>query len=384
MFSLLLVLFIAVSANAQMKIGDPYTQPTEVTRHGDLKEPWGTVTFDLISTEKSEFVRQEFGFAPMPYVVTEFRAGSTRLFKTVFRAPIWHHGVDVMCIDLINTSEDENSVDLEISPPEAMNLGRTTGAVGNALMLALPAGVELERTPRDWGCMGGVVSMRGWGKPSRDCDPAFRNIAAGMGDVPIEYRFKVNPGESRNVFLGLCESFWGDSRRRPLLLSVEGSNPIEFNPLAAWGQHKPGCLTFAARDLNGDGYIDVVSSSSPKALDKVPILNVIWVFPPDTYPNTEEVLLGQHNKTAEHYVDVGGENDQSFFESGTVRYRLSPAPMNSVRLMFLLSSPAGGHVPNPETMVWNPDSLRKAGNDVWSGWFGTSEPSMGAMPEQFR
>ncbi len=379
-----LMALLTLTASAQVRIGDPYTPPTEVTSQGDLQEPWGTVEFRLTSPESLELVKQESTISPMPFVSTEFKAGNVRLVKGVFRAPIWQHGVDVMDIELFNTSDAETAVCLELVLPEKLQLGRSTGVVGGSSVLALPAGVSPERKPRDWGCIGGVVSMRGWGQPSRECDPAFRNISAGMGNVPIEYRFRVNPGDSRNVVLGLCESFWGDARQRPIMLSVEGCTPLEFNPIASWGQHSPGCLSFAARDLNGDGFIEIMSSSSPNALDKVPILNVIWIFAPDFHPNMEEVLLGKHSEDAEYYVDVGGEHDQLFFESTNVRYEIVLPPQGWKGLLFLFSSPAGGHVPNPETMVWDLPSLTKAGRDVWAGWWVDKEPSADTMPEQFR
>ena len=50
---------------------------------------------------------------------------------------------------------------------------------------------------------------------------AHRQIRAGMGGVPITYRFAVQTGEKRYVVLGFCESHWAEAGQRPLVINVE-------------------------------------------------------------------------------------------------------------------------------------------------------------------
>jgi len=232
-------------------------------------------------------------------------------------------------------------------------------------VLALPKDPQPLRRERSWGALGGDVSMPGWGRPDRDCDPAFRNIRAGMGGVPIIYRFAVPPGAKRTVVLGLCESHYSQAALRPQLLYVEGAPRAEIDPIATWGHNVPGCLTFDAVDANGDGRLQIVAAPHPRAPDRNPILNVIWVFLPDVYVDVNEVVRGKLSSVAEYYVDVGGEKDQSLYEGGSLTYDMTLPAGARRELMFLVAGP-GSSVPNPETMAWTAASLRQAAEDVSS------------------
>lgn len=70
-------------------------------------------------------------------------------------------------------------------------------------------------------------------------------------------------------------------------------------------------------------------------------------------------------KVAEYYVDAGGEKDQMLFAGGPVRYRLRLEPAATRELLFLLASPGGGPAPDPERMLWTPETLLQAAADVW-------------------
>lgn len=108
---------------------------------------------------------------------------------------------------------------------EAMQVGETTGSIEGKPSLALPAGLQPIREEREWGCTAGVSALPGWAKPNVPCDPAFRNITAGMGGVPITYRFAVEPGSKRTVVLGFCESYHPTAGQRPMVVQVEGVFP---------------------------------------------------------------------------------------------------------------------------------------------------------------
>jgi hypothetical protein len=220
---------------------------------------------------------------------------------------------------------------------------------------------------RDWGWDDDARAIAGWAKPGVPCDPAFRNIRAGMGGLPIHYAFKVQPKAASTVVLGLCESHWAEAAKRPLVCHVEGAPAQEVDPVARWGQHKPGALLFQARDENGDGQLEVSVMSGLGASDPNPILNVIWIFPPTEKLNLDQVVAGRLNGLAVRCVDVGGPNDQPLYVSGKVEYAVSLAAKGSQEWTFLVAC-QGGSAPAPDQTAWTPEKLRKAAAEVWRGW----------------
>jgi len=210
--------------------------------------------------------------------------------------------------------------------------------------------------------------MPGWAAPQGDCDASFKNIRAGMGGVPIVYHFTVPKGEQRTLVLGFCESFHATPGKRPLMIDVEGTAKQELDPLTKWGRHIPGCLHFDATDTNQDGHIDITVGPHPRAEDQNPILNVIWVFPAGLPLDDKDLIAGKLNRKAEYFVDVGGQQDQALYEQGPFEYVLRLEPGASQEWLFLLSSPGGGPVPNPETMSWTAENLLKAAEEVAKSW----------------
>jgi len=365
---LLLVLLAAAPASGDVLIGAPDSPPSSVDASGALHEDWGVVGLSLEEPAGTRPAGQRCEMQPGPTAVTTLAAGAVTLTATAYRAPIWPAGVDVLSVRLANGADREAAARLKLMLPDGVSIGERMGTLGGRAVLALPAEPAPVRAERGWGCTGGVVPMPGWARPEVECDPAFRNISAGMGGVPIIYRFGVPSGAKRTVVLGLCESHWAQAGQRPLVLYVEGAPRVEVDPIAAWGQHRPGCLRFDARDLNGDGRLQVVVAPHPDAQDRNTILNVIWVFSPDVYVDLDQVLRGELSAAAEYYVDVGGDRDQTLYDSGELTYDIAVAPRAARELTFLIACP-GGTVPNLETAAWTPEALRRAAEDVWGDWF---------------
>jgi len=242
-----------------------------------------------------------------------------------------------------------------------------TVSLGGRPVVGLPAGVEVSQALREWGSVDDAVALPGWARPAAPCDPAFQNIRAGMGGVPILYRFKVEPKAKVNVVLGFCESYWAQAGQRSLVCQVEGAPPQEIDPVARWGQHQPGALLFAAGDANGDGMLEVAVLPKPDAADQNPILNAIWLFPAETPPNLEQVVAGKLNAAASRYVQVGGPNDQSLAAGGRVEYVLKLPARGAQELTFLVACP-GGSVPQPDQTTWTPEKLRQSAAAVWHDW----------------
>ena len=352
---------------SELLLSSPGFPPSKVDEQGVLHEDWGTIALHLRQPEGAKRTSQRCEKETVPTAITAFSAGPVTLVQTAYRAPIWPGGVDVLTARLESTAAEAVEVSLDLAVPKEVSFGESTGMLGGRAVIGLPKDVEPVREEQPWGCTGGVVPMPGWARPKGQCDPAFRNISAGMGGVPIIYRFAVPPGSKRTVVLGFCESHWPGAGIRPVEIYVEGAPKSEIDPIAAWGRHMPGCLQFEATDSDKDGRLRIVIAPHPKASDKNTILNVIWVFPPDVYVDTDEVLRGKLNGAAQYYVDVGGENDQLLYKGGRLTYQLRLEPNEEQELTFFLASPGSRSVPNPAATAWTSESLRRAAEEVWAG-----------------
>jgi len=372
-----LALVGTTSALADVEIRSPGFGPSKVAADGSLIEPWGTVRLQIIEPEGARVTDHRADGAPMPMAVTCMQAGPVTLIQSAYRAPIWPSGVDVLEAVLANPGEAPAKVRLEVAVPEEMDFGEWIGSVKGRPSLALPVGLQPVREERQWGCVGGVKALPGWAKPNVKCDPAFRNISAGMGGVPITYRFAVEPGAQRTVMLGFCESHHPSAGLRPVVALVEGADKQSIDPVDAWGQHVPGVVRFDAADADRDGRLEVSVAPHPRASDRNTILNVLWVFDTDVPIDEKKLIAGGLNDQAERYVDTGGENDQGLYKQGNLRYVFQLRPKEQRAFFFLVRSPGCQSVPDPSLGLWDRDSLRKAAADVWQDrWEGTTTAEM--------
>ncbi len=355
----------ACLAGADLLVGSPEMSATTIDADGAVHEDWGVISVKLDPMPADASTQQRYEPAFMPAVLSTTSAGPLTLKQCVYRAPIWPLGVDVLLLKV--EAKQETTATLRVAVPETVSVGERLGVAGGRAVLYVLAGPKLERKMKAWGCMGGAMSMPGWATPSVECDPAFKNIRAGMGGVPIEYRFAVPAGEKRTVVLGFCESFQPNGGIRPLRIEVEGAPEQDLDPIAAWGRHVPGCLRLDAADADKDGYIKVIVGPHPAASDRNPILNAAWVFKPDAPVDIEQVKLGKLNEAAEYFVEVGGVKDQDIYENGPVAYDLKLTPDQPVEMTFLLAVP-GGAVPSPPT-AWTEAKLFNAAVAVWGDWF---------------
>ena len=123
--------------------------------------------------------------------------GSVRLTCTVYRAPAFPAGVDVLQVRARRDPGQPGSGD-PVAGTAAGNVCQRLAAWPSAAgpCWSCPArsstisrcGVGLRRRS------DGAARL---GAPAGACDPAFRNIRAGMGGVPIVYRFAIAPGGQR-------------------------------------------------------------------------------------------------------------------------------------------------------------------------------------------
>ncbi len=366
----LLGLLFASRLHAEVAFTSPGLVPTRMNDQGSLVEDWGTLTVNLSGAglpATSASVQSLKLDSLIPAAQARSRYGTVALTVTAFRAPVWPAGLDILTVRLAETGGQETPVQLWLGLPETGHLGLKTVTLAGRAVLGLPAGTKVSQAMRDWGWADDAEALPGWAKPAVECDPAFKNIRAGMGGVPIRYFFKVEPKAKLNVVLGFCESHWPQAGQRPLICQVEGAPTQEVDPLARWGQYQPGATLFAGSDANGDGLLEIAVLPKPGAPDQNPILSAIWLFPPDASPNLEQLIAGKLNAAALRYVAVGGGNDQSLYAGGRVEYALKLPAKGTQELTFLVACP-GGSVPPPDQTAWTPEKLRQSAAAVWRDW----------------
>ncbi len=353
-----------------LPLQSPGLPPSQVDDQGRLVEDWGSVTVTLrgerVAAKSTEVkaVRLE---EHIPAVTVQSDCGAVALVRTMYRAPIFPSGVDVLKVQVKELQGQACDTLLAVETSVDTQLGKRTARVGGRTVLVLPDEVVDTQPLRDWGYSDESVSLPGWASPAVACDESFRNIRAGMGGVPIAYRFAVPPGSSAQVVLGLCEGHWKTPGQRPLRCRVEGAEEQTVDPVAKWGLNQPGGLVFAARDENGDGKLSVLVRTTASAPDQNPILNAIWILDAAEQVAIEEVLSGRLNETARYYVDVGGKKDQSIYPASKLEFPVHLEPGASQEWVFLVAC-AGSEAPLPDRSDWNPTTLLRAARDVWRDW----------------
>lgn len=363
MNALMLVLAIEISS--------PGFAPSSLEQDGRLVEDWGAVAVKLTGEGVTAAGAITLQSIKLDDVIPAARAvsprGAVTMSLTAFRAPAWPAGLDVLTVRVEETAGQPAAVTVALDLPADAKLGNRTVKLGGRTILTLPAETLQQLQLRDWGYCDDATSLPGWAKPEGNCDAAFRNIRAGLGGVPIAYRFNCTPKSGATVVLGICESHWQEPGQRPLVCRVEGAGPQTVDPVAKWGRHKPGALVFKARDENGDGKLDIVVRSTGDAPDQNPILNAIWIYPAKENVDVTKVITGALNAAATRYVDVGGAGDQSIFPTEKLEYKLSLPARGAQELTFFVAC-AGSSAPVPAASAWTTETLRRAAREVWRGW----------------
>ena len=220
----------AANAEGERCLSSPWALPSQVDEDGVLHEDWGAFALHLVQPEGVSVTERSYEKSPFPKAMTVKTAGSVTLTETAYRSPIWPAGVDVLEAVIANPSDATVKTELVVTIPENVSFGQHLGIAGGRAALSFPEDIKLSGNEREWGFVEGGLSMPGWGSPIVDCDPAFRNIRAGMGGQEIVYRFAVIPGTGKKVVLGFCESFWDISGHRPLVINVEGTEKTGVRP----------------------------------------------------------------------------------------------------------------------------------------------------------
>ena len=355
-------------------IGLPSQSPVEVDGDGRLLEDWGRVgvRLDVEGHETETHFVSPGGGDRVTVVEMRSRCGSCEMRARSFRAPTYPSPSDAIAATVANPSDQPQKArllllaDAETGEPQ---LSPSALSAGARTLVAFPDYAEPTMKLRDWGLATDAGAQPGWARPSEPCDAAFRNIRVGWRGGPITYRFRVEPSAARTVVLGVCESHWTIPAQRPLLLQVEGAEDVRVDPVGEWGQHVPRCVAFPAEDVNSDGYLSVVSIATADAADRNSILNAIWVFPAGSAEDLDAVKRGERNGAAEHYVDVGGEADQSLYVAEEIAFDIELAPGEEQTLTFLVGTSGATAAPGVATPAEG-EALLQASVGLWREWLG--------------
>ena len=161
-----------------------------------------------------------------------------------------------------------------------------------------------------WERLDSQVSQAGWASPPPGSDPAFSNVAIGMGRS-VHYRFKAAKAGPYIIVFGLCEGYHSNPGQRILSLQVEGKPLRTVDMVAEKGRNQPELFAFPARDENGDGWIDVAVGAAESSPDKNTILNTLWVFRADSPPHLPELLTGRCSRPSLAHIDCGTDSGGS-------------------------------------------------------------------------
>jgi len=144
------------------------------------------------------------------------------------------------------------------------------------------AGIDIDHSP-------GI--SRDWAQPNVACGRHFRDVMVGYAR-PLVFKYRTEPNEKYRLAFGLIEGWHAKSGVRPLEIRIEGKIVRSVDLVAEYGKNTPVVLLFDAKDLNGDGKIEVGVYSPKDAEDKNTILSGLWIFDTKTAVTEKDILAG--------------------------------------------------------------------------------------------
>jgi hypothetical protein len=149
-------------------------------------------------------------------------------------------------------------------------------------------GIEIDHSP-------GV--NKNWAQPNADCHNCFRDIMVGW-KRPLVFSYRARPNKKYRVAFGLIEGWHEKAGVRPLEIRIEGKVVRSVDLIAEYGKNIPVVFLFDAKDINGDGKIEMGIYSPKNAEDKNTILSGLWIFNAEDTPNEKEILSGEIDNRA--------------------------------------------------------------------------------------
>jgi len=138
---------------------------------------------------------------------------------------------------------------------------------------------------------------RNWAKPNVACDRHFRDVMVGYAR-PLVFKYRAERNKKYRLAFGLIEGWHAKAGVRPLEIRIEGKVVCSVDLIAEYGKNTPVVFLFDAKDLNGNGIIEMGVYSPEGAEDKNTILSGLWVFDAKAAVNQKEVLAGNLDNRA--------------------------------------------------------------------------------------
>ena len=205
-------------------------------------------------------------------------------------------------------------------PPDLCLEGGVVRGLGKAPLLIADGTTGSELVLRDWGlCDKRAKAYRTAGGPGKTED-AIARYRLGLDGLPVVYRFKAEHDRRYDVYLAATPHIDGYHLQKPekpgdlvFEYRVEGCKPRTVDYME-WirARPQPLCVGFeAARDVDGDGFIEVVSGVASSSRFRHTRLSAIYVFPEKTpVTSLEAVYSGAMNGQCVRHIDVGATPEQ--------------------------------------------------------------------------
>ena len=238
-------------------------------------------------------------------------------------------------------------------PPDVRKDDDVVRGLGDAPFLVVDPTVKAETSFRDWGLCDKRAKAYDMGDGPGKTERAVGTCRIGLDGVPAVYRFKAGSSKAYSVYLASTPNARGyllEIPQKPgdLILEyrVEGCEPKTLDYVVYMNEKpRPLCVGFdGARDMNGDGYIEVSSGVADVSRVRHTCLSVIYVLPQGTPVTDMEALCsGAMNDRCVWHIDVGATPEQ-----GPSNQEYDKSDIGFARLKLNCSGP----VPAGETKTW--------------------------------
>ena len=316
---------LAAEEGPSIAICSPGFTASQMDAAGRLIEDWGAVKIQVrgegvaAGPTQTEAIRLD---EVIPAARATAECGAVRLIVTAYRAPAFPSGVDVLTARVEETRSQPAQVVLGLALPEGARRGLRTVKLGGRTVLDAAVGAGGGTAVARVGLLrrGHAASRLGTARrPVRPGVPQHPRRPGRSADRISVSGAAEEPGQRR---AGLVRKPLGGARPAADQLPRRGRRAANRGSDRQMGPAQSGRDSLPARDANGDGMLEISVRPAAGAPDRNPILNAIWVFRPGDPPPLDEVVAGERSASALHYVDVGGENDQSLFPPGNWESRL--------------------------------------------------------------
>jgi hypothetical protein len=225
---------------------------------------------------------------------------------------------DLYRLDVQNPSQEPQKSLLSAiveGPPDLRLKDGVVRGLGEAPFLIVDPSTLSKLAFRDWGlCDKRAKGYTGGGTPGVT-EKALDSMRIGLDGVPVVYRMKVEKDKKYSVYLAATQHINGFLLDNPkeagdyiLRFQAEGSEPKTIDYIKYIHEaNQPLCAGLEnCHDVDGDGYIEIVSGVDDASKIRHTRLSAIYVFPQDTViPDLKSVYSGALNASCVQHINVG-------------------------------------------------------------------------------